>query len=438
MIKPENTLAEVRDQYENFPFPHRNPEEEKSRLLLKAPEFLERINHYCFGGRQSFQGARVLVAGGGTGDATIFLAEQLRERDASIVHLDISEASIAVARRRAEIRGLTNIEWRHDSLLSLTTSNLEAFDYISCTGVLHHLQDPQLGLDALVSVLKPDGALCLMVYGRYGRAGVYQMQEMLRLMNRNVDNMQQRVDNARWVLEHLPDSNWLVRGFRNQVLGDLMSSDVNIYDTLLHAWDRAYSVDELYDFVETSSLAIIEFTGFTGNDLSAKAFYQPETFLRNGPLNELVQELPKRQQQAIAEMYVGNRSLHTFYAARHANRIASVDDLDNVPFFFLCPQEFGQTWAQAMQQTPHADVHVDYLQGNKARVPPSPYRALIFKYLDGLRTTREIFHCIRADSSCEEEPSDHELLASFKVVYAACNLIDLILLRHPDVLPSRT
>ena len=361
MIKDENPLAEVRDQYESFPFPHRDPEEERKRLLLKAPEFLERINHYCFGGRQNFRGARVLVAGGGTGDATIFLAEQLRKHHARVVHLDISEASIAVAKRRAEIRGLTNIEWRHDSLLSLPESKLDAFDYITCTGVLHHLEDPQTGLDALVSVLKPEGALCLMVYGRHGRTGVYQMQEMLKLINRDVDDMQQRVGNARWVLEHLPDSNWLVRGFRDAVLGDLLSSDVNIYDTLLHSWDRAYSVDKLYDFVQASSLAIIEFTGFTGNDLSAKALYRPETFLRDSPLNELVAALPKREQQTIAEIYVGNRSLHTFYAARDANRAASPDDLDNIPFFFLRPKDFGQTLVQTMERSPQSDIDIDYI-----------------------------------------------------------------------------
>ena len=34
------------------------------------------LNHYGFAGRQSFQnGFRALVAGGGTGDATIFLAD---------------------------------------------------------------------------------------------------------------------------------------------------------------------------------------------------------------------------------------------------------------------------------------------------------------------------------------------------------------------------
>ena len=435
MIKDENHLFEVRDQYENLPFLHRDPEDEKKRLVMKAPEFLERINHYCFAGRQSFAGTRVLVAGGGTGDATIFLAEQLRHHNAQIIHLDMSAASIAVAQRRAEIRGLSNIQWQHHSLLSLPTLDLEAFDYITCTGVLHHLEDPQAGLNALTSVLKPDGALCLMVYGRYGRTGVYQMQDMLKLINRDVDDLQQQVANARWVLEHLPDSNWLIRGFRDQVLGDLLSSDANIYDTLMHSHDCAYSIEELYEFVEESSLAIIEFTGFTQNDLSTKALYRPDTYFQTSPLNALVTTLPKRQQQAITELYIGNRSLHTFYAARGDDRIANFANLDNIPFFFLRPTSFGQSIAQRMERDPGTVIEIDYLQGNKARVPPTPYGALIFKYLDGLRSTREIFNCVRMDSSCQGEPTDATLMTSFKVVYDACNLIDLILLRHSNVRP---
>ena len=297
------------------------------------------------------------------------------------------------------------------------------------------MEDPQAGLDALVSVLKPEGAICLMVYGRYGRTGVYQMQDMLRRINQDVDDMQQRVDNTRWALQHLPDSNWLVRGFRDAVLGDLLSSDVNIYDTLLHSCDRAYSVDELYKFVETSSLAIIDFTGFTGNDLSAKALYRPEIYLRDGPLNELAKQLPRQQQQAIAEIYIGNRSLHTFYAARDADRAADVNDLDNIPFFFLRPPDFGASQVSHLEQNPDTEVDVEYIQGNKARVPPTPYRALIFKYLDGLRSTREIFQHIRTDPACKKQPSDTDLLSSLKVIYEACHLIDLLLLRHPSIAP---
>jgi SAM-dependent methyltransferase len=56
------------------------------------------------------------------------------------------------------------------------------FDFIEVSGVLHHLPDPLLGLKALGRVLRPDGTIAIMVYGQYGRTGVYMLQEMFRLM----------------------------------------------------------------------------------------------------------------------------------------------------------------------------------------------------------------------------------------------------------------
>jgi 2-polyprenyl-3-methyl-5-hydroxy-6-metoxy-1,4-benzoquinol methylase len=65
----------------------------------------------------------------------------------------VSSASLAIAKKRAEIRGLTNIAWIHDSLLNLGRLGLGKFDYINCVGVLHHLENPDDGLRALLEVL---------------------------------------------------------------------------------------------------------------------------------------------------------------------------------------------------------------------------------------------------------------------------------------------
>ena len=95
----DNHLPSVRKQYEALPYPERDPADEKQRLVQTWLDDLPMINHYCFAGRQTFhQGFRVLVAGGGTGDATLYLAEQLKGLGAQIVHLDMSTASIAIAR----------------------------------------------------------------------------------------------------------------------------------------------------------------------------------------------------------------------------------------------------------------------------------------------------------------------------------------------------
>ena len=59
-------LKEVREQYENYPYPYRNPEDEKRRIIFGSIDSLAKINHFCFQGKCDFMGSfRVLVAGGG-------------------------------------------------------------------------------------------------------------------------------------------------------------------------------------------------------------------------------------------------------------------------------------------------------------------------------------------------------------------------------------
>src|SRR5438552_5209094 len=123
-------LKAVRDQYEAYPNPPRNPTDEKVRLENSWHDFLELINFYCFNGRSNFsQEFRVLVSGGGTGGQTSFLGEQLRyNRRAEVVHLDISEECNEIARCRAEVRKLVNIHGVHGCLRALQSFKLGHFD----------------------------------------------------------------------------------------------------------------------------------------------------------------------------------------------------------------------------------------------------------------------------------------------------------------------
>ena len=101
------TEETVRAQYEAYPYPERNPADEAKRLITGSPSHLVEINHYLFGGRRDFSKPfRALVAGGGTGDGAIMLAQQLTDigSPGTVLHLDISAASQDIARQRADQR----------------------------------------------------------------------------------------------------------------------------------------------------------------------------------------------------------------------------------------------------------------------------------------------------------------------------------------------
>jgi SAM-dependent methyltransferase len=426
-----NFLPNVRAQYEALPYPPVDPEDDHKRLARTWLDDLPMINHYCFAGRQHFDGGfRVLVAGGGTGDATIFLAEQLRQTDAQIVHLDLSQASIAIAQRRAEIRGLSNITWIRDSLLNLPMLGLMPFDYVNCCGVLHHLADPDAGIQALRAVLKPHGALGLMVYGQIGRTGVYQMQSLLRMASAPDDDIPARVDLARQMLAGLPETSWFKRG--EDLYNDHERGDAGIYDLLLHSQDRAYTVGELFDWLhETHGLHLAFSDVHRG-----RAPYLPHLVLMPNQV-KLAQRLrgqPRRQQAEMAELIGGSLTRHSFYATAGQACTAPYGDADYVPFFFHDALN-GAMLAGIFEASKKG--HPVMLQHGPSRtvaqVDAGKYASRVLRQIDGKRCFGEIFDLVRKSlPSYADAPDDAQLFADFCDTFEALNAIDRMLLRHRE------
>lgn len=452
---PDNYLPQVRRQYEALPYPPCNPEDDRQRLVLTWLEDLPMINHYCFAGKQSFQkGFRALVAGGGTGDATIFLAEQLRAINAAnahVVHLDMSEASIALAKERAQIRGLTNISWVHDSLLNLPAlgARLGQFDYINCSGVLHHLADPDQGFKALRSVLKDDGAIGLMVYATTGRTGVYQMQTLMRLVNGTQtgeqSDDQRKIANTRDLLASLPPSNWFMRS--EDLHHDHKTGDAGIYDLLLHSQDRSYTVGELFDWLGNGP--VDRPVDGQGNGLGkghgmhlaftdvqrGRSPYLPHMVLGSKPpaMAAALRKLPRRRQYEMAELMIGNIITHSLYVTRDAGCTAPYGNAEYVPFFYhepltgeMAAQVFGSNRGQPfMLRHQHSGISVT--------VNPSKYGPQILRLIDGRRSFGEIFDRFRADWQGKAAAPDNALLfADFAESFETLNALDRLLLKHPE------
>ncbi|TNE41173.1 MAG: class I SAM-dependent methyltransferase, partial [Alphaproteobacteria bacterium] len=298
----------VKRQYEEYPYPPRAPEDEKSRLIEGSPSYLRELNHYLFGGARDFSKSfKALVAGGGTGDAAIMLAQHLADQapNARVTYLDLSTASRKVAEARAEVRELINIDFLTGSLLDLPEMGVGPFDYIDCCGVLHHLEEAEAGLAALCSVLADDGGMGLMVYATLGRTGVYPVQNALKALT-DEETPARQVNAAKALLKDLPDSNWLKK---NALLGDhLMGEDAALFDLLLHPQDRSYLVPELADLVASAHLEVVGFI--------EPVRYDPETYLTDRDLIKRARELPYLAQAALAENLAGSLKTHSFYVRK--------------------------------------------------------------------------------------------------------------------------
>jgi SAM-dependent methyltransferase len=112
---------------------------------------------------QSLEGRIGLDAGCGKGRYTIFTSRHLK----ALVALDGSAAVVAAATNLARCPNVTVV--RAD--LRSAPCEPASFGFVSCLGVLHHLEDPEQGFDALVRLLAPGGILLIYVYSRPTRLG---------------------------------------------------------------------------------------------------------------------------------------------------------------------------------------------------------------------------------------------------------------------------
>jgi len=108
---------------------------------------------------------RVLEIGCGIGTDTINFARA----GAQITAVDLSEASIEIARRRAEVFGVSDrVTFVHSNAETLEGVPVEpGYDLVYSFGVIHHTPHPGRVLQQARQRLAPGGIVKIMVYNRY-------------------------------------------------------------------------------------------------------------------------------------------------------------------------------------------------------------------------------------------------------------------------------
>lgn len=398
MATAVNYIPEVRKQYEEFPYPERNPADEIKQFWSTYLSRLDAVNHFCFRGRQDFNNFRVLIAGGGTGDNAISWAEQLKDKEnCEVVYLDMSTASANIAKKRAAIRNLTDIKWVNDSILNIPDLGLGQFDYIDCAGVLHHLTDPDAGLKALTAVLKPDGAMSLMVYAPYGRIGIYVMQDLMRLVNGTEENQRQKIKNAKAILECLPiyHTYKIAKQMKTLTFND-DTNDAGVYDMFLHTQDRAYTILQVHDWLDRCGLRM---SGEPGNCYMQEE-YLPETHIKDKNLLKVIKGYPLKVQQAIGEAIANRIAKHEFYAVHKfaGETVAQITERDLVLSKSMGSQVSFENLAALVVQ--HRDAFTltvgDEKTGSQSKiyVPKGKFIQQLLRQIDGKRTVGEIIDAV--------------------------------------------
>ena len=334
---------------------------------------------------------RIWVAGCGTNQA-VFTA--LRFPQATVVGSDVSATSLEICGQTARSLGITNLELRRESLNHVTYR--EQFDYVLCTGVIHHNADPAATLARIAGALRPAAVLELMVYNRFHWVIPVDFQQAIRSLcsgRGSVADFEGELSVTRRIMADPPPS-LLLRSYLGRYDAD--SPESMLADELLQPVIYSYTVESLQEMAAGCGLELLlpclnQFDKAAGTPLWNLDFKDPA-------VRELYESLPDTQRWQITNLLLlENAPMLWFYVQRtdspfprRSEREVCDEFLDTVfERAGGAQRNLIRTEDGGYEPSPNAAPF-------PAAAPAAPVR-LIFEAVDGRSTMREIFARVGLD-----------------------------------------
>ena len=385
---PAAYIEDVRNFYERMPYPAPLTNLDRHLKAYSNPDRRRALFHLMWPAERPRANREILIAGCGTSQAARYA---LREPDARITAIDISAASLHHTRTLQQKYDLRNLELHHLSILDVQSLK-KTFDHVVCTGVLHHLADPDLGLRSLRSVLNPRGAMQIMVYASYGRTGIYMLQAYCRLLG--ITPSQRELYDLRATLNCLPKDHPVTHVL--QKAEDFQYPGA-IADALLHPQDHAFRVRQVYEWLERCGMSF-------GRWMEQAPYLAQCGMVAKSPHAARLAALPAWLQHAAVELFRGTIISHSFIAYR--------DDYsgENQPISFT-----GHRWHEYVpirlpwtvcvrENLPPGCVAVlinPAHRFNDLILPISSFENRLLSAIDGKRTLAEIVKAVAENSDSE-------------------------------------
>ena len=244
----EKTSKKVKDFYEESPYPrYKFTETAEEYGNLDLHKYVSAMVTRQIDNNENIKKPKILIAGAGTGGPAIRFYSIIN--NAEITALDLSFNSLAYGKRIAEENDIKNIEYIQGDIIDIREIK-KKFDFIHCTGVLHHMKDPDEGLESLVDVLESGGFLQLAYYSEISKKYLEPYRKMIN-------------DNK--YTSEITD----IRNFRSKIITSPDKMDIHrtkdfynlsmLKDLLFHPQEKFYNLGKLKKILELNKL---EFLGF--------------------------------------------------------------------------------------------------------------------------------------------------------------------------------
>ncbi len=303
MDNQESELIEkIRQQFDNAPYP-RVPLEQSPKTDYQLLYIHNLVTAYYLRNQKVIEteGKVILDAGCGTGYKSLVLAEA--NPGARIVGIDLSEEAVNLAQQRLQHHGFENAEFHVLAIENLPQLNIK-FDYINNDEVLYILPDIAVGLQAMKSVLKPDGIIRANLHSSLQRANYFRAQALFKTMGlMEVNPRETEIEIARDIMNSLKDdvilkaSTWKPERAQDEEW---------VLMNYLFQGDKGYTVSELFAALEVSDLEFVSMVNWRQWELM-DLFKEPDN-------------LPAFLAMSLPEISVEER-LHLFELLHPANRL---------------------------------------------------------------------------------------------------------------------
>lgn len=198
---------------------------------------------------------KIWIPGCGTLLPVYFL---LQFPTAHIVATDISENSIMYVEKVLEPypQLKERILLKKESIENSTYE--QEFDYIVATGLLHHLENPVLGLQIIRRALKNRGILELMVYNQYHRQYYMELKKLIRLMlpwypECSKDELKGLFQVLKAAKTKSPGADYYI----NEALELIDSDYATFLDVYLNPREISYSLEGLFSFLQAGGFKFL-------------------------------------------------------------------------------------------------------------------------------------------------------------------------------------
>ncbi len=246
----DKITKKVEKMYKEYPYPSPSTQSSQTNELLNLLKIFELEN------KTKLTNLKILDAGSGSGHRITNVAKHFK--NCEFLGIDISDASLKIANIIKNNNNLENIQFKKFNLMD-STLKLGKFDVVLCMGVLHHLSNPEKGLQNILQTLKKDGILFLYLYGKLGGHQRMLNKELISiLLNNKKSDYDLGIKLVRDLGLNKFEYGWNLN-FKNKEEEDSL-----IVDSLLHANEALYDFNDIDKLFSKSGLYGYAIFGITG------------------------------------------------------------------------------------------------------------------------------------------------------------------------------